>query len=361
MTADRRGAASALITRVLPDSERLALECPLAFDERFGGELVGLEVEGAVRSACAVLPREFVCGRRRVKVGLIGSVVTDPAYRRRGYMTRLFDLAETRLQALGCAFAVLWADEASVYASRGYVSFGHEVDYWADAALCAALPLFDRVRAAEEGDAEAIGELYAAHSQRVDRTLEETRALLRCPDMDVLVLPRSRDSRELEAYACLGRGRDLTNVVHEWGGAPQAVLTLVRAHQERRLSRGLEPELVLMSPPESALHGVLDSLGTRRFDGILGLAKPLDPLWLARELQTAAEQLEVTLAQGPEGARALIARSPSARRELTLQQVTQALFPPAGDLGAYHYVADSLRTPLRGVPLYPFAWGLDSI
>ncbi len=357
----RREQAAALMASLLPAGRRLVDEYPLAFDERFRGEIVTLEEQGAVRSACAILPREFVCGARRLQIGLIGSVVTEPAFRGRKLMTRLLDQAEARLAALGCSLALLWADESAVYASRGYLPFGHEIDFWADAALCAALPPCPLARPATLRDSARIHALYAAHSLRVERTLDETRALLGCPDMDCLVLPRSQASPELDAYACVGRGHDLANVVHEWGGAPDAVLWLVRAHQARRLASGLEPELVVMAPGESThLHTLFDSLGARRFDGILGLAKPLDARWLASELARAGERLEVSAIAGPLGASALVAQSAHGRRELPLGQVVQALFPPGGDLAAYHHLADVLRTTLA-VPLHPFAWGLDSI
>ena len=361
MSARAGGAARALMQRVLGGGDDLARESPLAFDERFEGEIVALEEAGAVRSACAILPRDFVCGGATVRIGLIGSVATDPAWRRRGLMTRLLDLAEARLAERGCALALLWAEEPAVYASRGYVPIGHEVDYWADPPLFAGLPASARVRPAEAADAASIHALYENHAQRVCRTGAETRALLACPAMDVLVLCDAAGAPR--AYACAGRGRDLANVVHEWSGAPDDVLALVGAHQRARLARGLEPDLVLMAPSEAApLHALLGALGARRFDGILGLAKPLDPHWLAERLAHSAQvPLAIGVARGLDGERALCYASPSGRRELALSAVLQALFPPGGDLGAYHYVTDALRTQLRGAPLRPFAWGLDSI
>lgn len=361
MRAPDQEAARALMARLLPAGERLSTECPLAFDERFGGELVTVAESGHVRSACAIVPREFVCHDKRVRIGLIGSVVTDPEFRRRGLMAQLLSDAEQRLRSQGCSIALLWADDPAVYSSQGFVPFGHEVDYLVDARLCALLPQLGQIRPAVAEDAHAIHELYGEHGLRVERSLDETRALLACPDMHVLVLPAA-GGRELAGYACVGRGHDLTNVVHEWGGSADAVLVLIRAHQDLRVARGHEPELVLMTSAErTALHNVLESLGARRFDGILGLAKPLDPSWLASQLAAAGQRLEVGIAEGPDGARAIVAQSAQTRRELPLVRAMQALFPPGGDLGAYHYVTDALRTSLRGLPLSPFAWGLDSI
>jgi len=355
-TEDER--ALALLARVLPAGASLRDECPLAFDPRFGGRLVALEEEGSIRSACSILPRDFVCGSSSIRIGLIGSVATDPRWRGRGCMTRLLDRAERALQGAGCAIALLWADEPAVYASRGYVPFGHEVDYLATEPILARLPSDAHVRAAQSEDIEVIHELYQRHSERVERTIDETRALLACPDMDVLVVPDALGRPQ--AYACVGRGHDLENVLHEWSGGPDALLALMRAHQERRIARRRPGELVMMTPPTATgLHELLDSIGARRFDGILGLAKPLDAKFLARLLaERTGRRVDVA---GAEAASALIAECPSGRRAFPLATAMQAFFPAAGDRAALHHFADSLSVSLGAGPLQPFAWGLDSI
>ena len=347
--------ALALLARVLPGGSTLRDEYPLAFDPRFGGRVVALEEEGTVRSACVVLPRDFVCGSVTVRIGLIGSVATDPSWRGRGCMTRLLDRAEHELAGEGCALALLWANEPAVYASRGYAPFGHEVDYLAAEPMLTRLPALSGIRDATADDVEGIHALYGRHSERVDRSIDETRALLSCPDMDVLVAP-AVNGRPI-AYACVGRGHDLENVVHEWSGDDDTLLALLRAHQERRVAKGLPGELVLMTPPTaSGLHEVLDSIGAQRFDGILGLAKPLDAEYLARLLaERTGRQVDVA------GGGALLAESPSGRREFPLATAMQAFFPAAGNRAALQHFADALAVPLERGPMHPFAWGLDSI
>lgn len=355
---DRDERALALLASVLPAGTTLRDEYPLAFDERFGGRLLALEEEGSVRSACTILPRDFVCGSASVRIGLIGSVATDPAWRGRGCMSRLLDRAERQLADAGCAIALLWADEPAVYASRGYRPFGHEVDWFATGPMLVRLPTVPRIRSVRAEDVGAIHDLYCRHRERVDRSIEETRALLTCPDMDVLVVPD--ESERPIAYACVGRGHDLENVLHEWSGRADDLLALVRTHQERRLARGLPGELVLMTPPTSTeLHGLLDSIGARRFDGVLGLAKPLDPNFFA-ELMAARTGRAVEVA-GSAGAEALIAATPGGRREFRLTTVMQALFPAGGNRAALQHVVDALAVSSDPGPIHPFAWGLDSI
>ena len=103
--------ARGLMERVLRGGAPLAAEYPLVFEHGFPGRIVALEEHGDVRSACGILVRDFAIGAARVRAGLIGSVTTDPAWRRRGLASRLLDRAEAMLAHDGCSLALLWADE----------------------------------------------------------------------------------------------------------------------------------------------------------------------------------------------------------------------------------------------------------
>ncbi|HVS18757.1 MAG TPA: GNAT family N-acetyltransferase, partial [Planctomycetota bacterium] len=125
--------ARALMERVLRGGASLAEEYPLVFGARAAGELESLEDEGEVRAACALLVRDLVCGHERLRAGLIGSVCTHEAHRRRGLGRRLLERAETRLAELGCTLAVLWADEPGWYERQGWRSAGCELLFQLDA------------------------------------------------------------------------------------------------------------------------------------------------------------------------------------------------------------------------------------
>src|SRR6185503_19787636 len=202
--------------RVLDNPDLLA-EQPLAFG---AGETIEIVEEGEVRAACVVLVREFELGARRVRAGLIGSVATDPAWRRRGLATRLLQHAEQTLAARGCVFALLWADDPSFYLKRGYAPGGVENDYLLVAELAAACPAPGGVRELCAGDEAFVQRLYEQHPARVARTLAETRALLGVQGLRTLVRERTSAPAhppQVVAYACLGRGHDLADTIHEWG------------------------------------------------------------------------------------------------------------------------------------------------
>ena len=249
--------ARALMERVLRDGASLAGEYPLLFGERAAGELLAVEEQREVRAACGLLVRELVCGRERLRVGLIGSVCTHPEHRGRGLGRRLLGRAEARLAELGCTLVWLWADDAGFYERLGWRRAGCEVVFALDALALeqVARDGAARLRAAAPDDFAALHRLYEAHATRVDRTLGESRALLSGPGIATLVLERGRD---VVAYACLGRGADLAGCVHEWAGAPDDVLRLVREHAARCGASALH----LMTPCDAhALHARLLQLG----------------------------------------------------------------------------------------------------
>jgi len=357
VTAATAGDARAFLTRVLAN-EALLAEQPLAFA---AGETLELVEEGEVRAACVVLVREFVLGARRVRGGLIGSVATDPAWRRRGLATRLLQKAEETLAARGCVFALLWADAPDFYLKRGYAPGGVENDYLLVSELAQACPAPSGVRALRPGDEPFVQHLYEHHPVRVERTLAETRALLAVPGMLTLVRERASSPAhppQVVAYACLGRGHDLADTLHEWGGASEDVLALVRAHLERRFPAGESGALFLMTPASAVDLGYrLLQLGAPTQRGILGLAKLLDGAAAGALLASVLGPSATARWNG----HALVLRGPLGEAELELDTV-QALLLGAAEV---HDEARSFlarlgfeRAPL---PLEPFAFGLDSI
>jgi GNAT superfamily N-acetyltransferase len=352
-------AALSFLERVL-SSHALAEEYPLVFEPRFEGETIELVEEGEVRAACTILAREFRIGARRVRGGLIGSVTTDPAWRRRGLATRCLSRAEDALRARGCLFALLWADDPGFYLKRGYAPFGGECDYLLVSELVHVLPEPSGVRELRPDDVPFLHRLHARHPERIERSLGESRALLGVPGMLTLVRERAGAPSHPPlpvAYACLGRGRDLTDAIHDWAGESEDVLALVRAHLERRFRPSESGALFLMAPPSASELGYrLLRLGAVSKRGILGLGKLLDPR-AASEL--AGSVLGDGTAAWSEGRCTL--RGPRAGAELDLDGLQALLFggPEVHD-EAESFLARLGFQRVR-LPLEPFAFGLDSI
>lgn len=347
-----------LMGRVLRSQGSLASEYPLVFHEDLPGRLVTLSEEGAVRSACAIVERNLRIGSACLRVGLIGSVSTDPAWRSRGFASRVLKAAENELADHGATLALLWADDPGFYRSHGYAEIGAEIDYVISSELATHLPSADGVRPARSTDVDTMHRLYLEHAERIDRSEIESRALLSTPGVEVLV--RERDGDPV-AYSCLGRGSDLQDVVHEWGGSVEDVLSLVRGHLEARQSKGNDNELFLMAPLTAAgAFAQLDRLGAPSVRGILGLGKLLDAHGAEALLAQALPEVTCDVQERPSGAQFRL-RGPSGTAELDTTELINVLFAARGERDAIDALAGSLGASFDALPMLPFVWGLDSI
>ncbi len=352
--------AQSVLASVVPEPAALAREYPLLFDASSQGGVATIEQDGAVRSACTFLMRTFVTPRATFELGLIGSVATQAEYRGRGLAGRVLAAAETELARRGALLAVLWADDPPFYERRGYAKFGTEIDFTLPADLVHELPAASNVRERRADDALAIDLLHRTHPERVQRSVAETAALLECPDMEVLVCERWG---KIAAYTCLGRGRDLRDVIHEWAGDALTVLGLVRAHLERRRARGEDGDLYIIAPPSADdLAQRLEALGATMALGVLAMGKLLDAraaAELAASVLDRRKQLKVELGGVDTGSMVFV--NGERRVSCTPEELVRLLFAARGDRTLALDVAQRLDVSSKALPLAPFAWGLDSI
>lgn len=357
IAASRR--ARALMERVLCDGGSLADEYPLLFGAEPAGHMLALEESEQVRSACAVLVRDFIVSGTSVRVGMVGSVVTDPAWRGRGLATRLLSLAEDELAKDGCVLALLWAEDPSFYEARGWHAMGTELDFVITPEERTSLPAPRDVRAMAPDDFGAVHRLYTLHRERVERAPRETAALLGCAEMETLVIQRAKD---IVAYSCMGRGRDLGRTVHEWAGSTDDILALVRAHLERSAARGMEGPVYLMTPPSAGeLHTRLEDCGAVWSRGVLGHGKLLDAAAGADLVARIAGPDARTEVDCEGGEPRISIHGPGGGRTLGGGELLDLLAPAYGESEALQALREETGLALEGLPLGLWAWGLDSI
>lgn len=345
----------ALMERVFEAEGQLASEYPLVFRRGFGGRLVALDDEHGVRSSCAVLPRTLVMPGVHWPAGLIGSVATDSDQRGRGLASQVLAEAERWLAEQGCLFALLWAEDPRFYLARGYRPVGSELDAVVDATVAASLPSAPDIRPVVSSDASAVHRHYMTQPYRADRTVEETQALLHCPGMQVLVAERDG---EVAAYACLGRGRDLPNVVHEWGGDRALVLALVRA---AFLASGADHVVVMGADHTSLVFAGLAAAGAKVHRGFLGLAKPLVGSLPSFASALAAQGGGTCRVESDGKVERCRWTGPAGSVLLNPNDLLDLLAGPRGASEILERARTSTGLAAAGLPLKPFLWGLDSI
>jgi len=355
-----------LMEAVLRDGRPIAAEYPLVFQDAFEGRVIarldGATPEPRVVAACGILPRRLVTPVASIPVGLIGSVATAPQHRGRGYGKEVLARAEAELARGGAVCSMLWADDAGWYREQGWIPVGSECVFVLARGLELVLPEPEHARATTAADHAAIHRLYCTQPTRVDRTPAETSALLAGPGIKTLV--GERDGA-LVAYASLGRGEDLENVVHEWAGPIEEVLALVRAHLEA-LPRDSEGLYVMVPPSDREMASFFEFTRTPGARGILCMAK-LAALDATVRLLDQVTPREVDVAIVDAATQRVRLTGPAAadgRRGsivLTGHELLLTLFPPRSDRKVIEVVEHEIGVALPNLPLEPFLWGLDSI
>ena len=351
---DRTRAALGLMERVLRDGRPMADEYPLVFEDGAPGHVELIDDGGAPASACAWLRRDLLTPSGALPVALVGSVATRADARGRGLGSEVVDRAIERASEAGAAVALLWAADPAWYQERGWVPFGSEFLHVVEDGWAFLLPDPEGVRTATPADAHAIHALYARHLARVDRTATETRTMLDVPAMRTVVAERGG---RVVGYACMGRGEDLMNVVHEWSGEADAVLACI---SQLWRDAGAERLYVMRSETDVDLAAYFAFVKAPSAHGILAMARIADVDRL-REVFDRATPGDVTVRVAEASEPALDFDSPRGHLRLTGHELLLGLCPPRGDARVTEILAEELGTELPDLPLQPFCWGLDSI
>jgi GNAT superfamily N-acetyltransferase len=353
--------ARQLIERV--HGPALAAACPLVFGAPRAGRFFALEEQGQPVSACTLLVRDVVIGQLSLRVGLIGAAATDPAHRRRGVATRMLARAADELFHEGCTLALLWPEDPRCYVARGFQPVGAQLEFLVEPAHIARFDTLSGIRAAAPDDTAVIHRLYSRHRERVDRTLDEMRALLGMPGVETLGLQLERD---VVAYASASVGRDLVPTIGEWAGAEHHVLALVRAHVERRFLRGDAATMRVRAPAharELKLRMHEAGVGSQR--GVLAHAMLLDVhagALLVAELAGNGARATIDCAMHGGRTRTLVKlHGPRGSAAFEEGDLLELLVPPRGDRRRVEEAERALGLELAALPLAARVWSLDSI
>jgi predicted N-acetyltransferase YhbS len=217
-----------------------------------------------VSSACVRIAQLKTPGPD-LPIALIGAVATGEQWRGKGLASQLVELACAWACEHGAAFVMLWGSEHELYRKLGFELSGQQL----------------RV---------PIGDLQLAKSSKctvqqgwapgIFASLRERDGGLRLGDDDRSWMERHRNVRWYwtgprdapTAYAGFGRGIDLQNIVHEWGGeSGELSAILSRIHAEF-------PEATLLASPTQMKErfSVEPGAGTGETE-FLALVRKLDP------------------------------------------------------------------------------------
>ena len=249
---------------------------PLLYRSDGRGTFFGVFEHGELVAHCATRAVTMIGAAGPMAVTLLGSVAVAPARRGHGLASATLAAAIARAREES-DHVLLWAERPELYARHGFVPGRPE--------LCAAIARLPfrgvvggELRWARIEDHASIHGLHERKPWRVRRTLGETSGLLTTPGLECAVLERAG---AVVAYACCGKGADLTDHWHEMGGSDADVGELLPAamHMTGRI------EALVLVPPYRT--GLIDALGrsvvgTLAIDGPMALSfgAPLPDCWV---------------------------------------------------------------------------------
>lgn len=290
------------------------------------------------------------------KVAGIGSVVTNPHFRHMGYSKKVLErvLAEAHHQA--CDIAILWTDLYEFYRKLGFELAGKEVSLKFDKPFHAEPGPGVRHSQGANVSPEAITRLYTHHTCGCIRSAEDIRKSLRIPNSHVFTAWNAQG--QLEAYAVVGKGADLTGYIHEWGGGVSKLIPLIS-----HITKTLSGPITLIVPGHSTnLIRKLEPYGGIRHDGVLGMIKIVNSeLLFAKILRYARNMGHGDFLLERRGQIYVFGSGQSLFQTDSERDIVRMLFGPSkpSELAP---LDPELATMLDGLFPIPFwIWGWDSV
>lgn len=223
------------------------------------------------------------------KVGAIGSVVTDSQYRGHGFSTKILEDCLIEAKRQGCDFAVLWTQLHDFYRRLNFELTGSEIS-------CVVEEEFSNSEIADlkanlkfikgsNVSAEAIYRLYSQHTVGSVRTIEDIRKFMNIPQSNIYTAWDKNG--QLVAYAVEGKGADLANYIHEWGGGVSkimALLSYIRTEKKQKVT-------IILPRHATNLHKKLSEIpGLVINEGFLGMIKIVNEMEFFVKIKKAARQ-----------------------------------------------------------------------
>ncbi len=198
--------------------------------DNLSGMLAIRDSNGRIAAGLACLIRSFRTSWGNLQIGGLGSVVTRPDCRGRGYSTALQNEMIAELRRKKVPLAVLWTDQPEIYSGRGFTAAGWETHLDLRSAELGPAPTRG-YREYRESDVAAVETLYTSHPYFTVRESGDSRKLYGMPGTRGLVAVDDQD-RPRAAIFC-GKGADFPEYVAEWSGPPNRILPLLAVARHR--------------------------------------------------------------------------------------------------------------------------------
>lgn len=308
-----------------------------------------------VLSHAVIKPLIVKTPRAIFKVGAIGSVYTKSDYRGQGLSTQIiYDCIEHSTRQ-NCDVGILWTNLYDYYRRFGFELAGTEVSAVIDSQLNYQI---SGLRFSHEANVspDAIMRLYSQHTVNTVRTLDEIKKYLAIPNTRIYTAWESNG--QLGAYAIEGKGADLTNYVHEWGGQTSRLLALLNYIRNQK-----RHPITLIAPSHSTnlLRSIKEFNPIINF-GYLGMIKILNYDSLFNKVKKAFREEGISdFVLERHGNKFFFGFKQNICTLENERDVIQLIFGPFDLENTPHLSADSKLKLSKILPIPLWLWGWDSI
>lgn len=289
------------------------------------------------------------------RIGAIGSVVTDPNYRNKGLSSQNLQNCLSKATAQNCDLVMLWTDQYDFYRRMGFELAGLEYSY----ELNQPFPIENKEARFVKGtqiDPNAILKIYNQHTVNSVRTTEDISKFFKIPNSNIYTL--WSNNNQLLAYSVEGKGADLTNYIHEWGGSVQALMDLwsFMIRTENKSYRIITPQNAINLRKKLMAHC------PQEHQGYLGMIRIHDFESIATKVKKAfrAEGLDRLVLEKQNG-EVLLGYGTDVYTLNTETDLVRILFGPIHASQLTFMKPETQEQLAKLLPLPLWVWGWDSI
>lgn len=288
------------------------------------------------------------------KAAGIGSVVTSESYRNQGFSQQILQDCLTLAQNQKCDFAILWTNLHDFYRKLGFELAGTEMSSTIAEEFEAPVQGL-RYSNDKNVSPEAITRIYSQHTVSSVRTAEEIRQYLKIPQTNLFTAWRMDGT--LAAYAVEGKGADLQNYIHEWGGQVPELLSLLSHIRKTKQ----QPVTIITPYHAQNLNSKLKPFAAQ-FDGFLGMIKLVDVLGFFAKIKRAFRAIGVAdFVLEKHGDGYLFGVGPDLLIVKREEDLVRLLFGPVDFKILDFRNPQSAETISKLLPLPLWIWGWDSV
>lgn len=203
-------------------------------------------------SHVGVCPRLFNINNKWFPIILIGSVATHPDHRNNGIASYLINNIHEEMSSLGFSLSILWAEVPTLYEKLGYYPVGRSFLFFINKKNSSIYLQANRtyltndkykINKVSQDSTTALLTLYNKRYSSIYRSEKELSSFVDLVGSQTYSLEKNN---EIVAFASIGKGSDMKNVVHDWAGNSLDVKRLVH-----EIAQIYGEDILLLTPDEN--------------------------------------------------------------------------------------------------------------